>query len=93
MAAIADCLPSGHCLGIEGDSTMENARTIRSTFSMSVADYIRDGYSCSEALHIVLGGIRDGSGPRTSDVLLDLEEMGVWPPKSSEAEEAPASKM
>lgn len=72
---------------------MGNARTIRSTFSMSVADYIRDGYSCSEALHIVLGGIQDGSGPRTSDVLLDLEEMGVWSPKSSEAEEAPASKM
>jgi hypothetical protein len=44
---------------------------------MSVADHIRDGYSCSEALQIVLGGIRDGSGPRTTDVLLDLEDMGV----------------
>lgn len=72
---------------------MTEARTIRSTFSMSVADHIRDGYSCSEALHIVLGGIRDGSGPRTTDVLLDLEEMGVWSPGVVEADESPASRM
>ncbi len=72
---------------------MEDAKTIRSSFSMSVADHIRDGYSCAEALHIVLGGIRDGSGPRTLDVLLDLEEMGVWSPARPETEEIPASKM
>lgn len=72
---------------------MESARSIRSSFSMNVADYIRDGYSCAEALIIVLGGIRDGSGPRTSDVLLDLEEMGVWSPVPPETEEIPASKM
>jgi hypothetical protein len=52
---------------------MAEARTIRSTFSMTVADYIRDGYGCSEALRIVLGGIRDGSGPRTS-----IRENVVW---------------
>jgi hypothetical protein len=72
---------------------MAEARTIRSTFSMTVADYIRDGYGCSEALRIVLGGIRDGSGPRTSDVLLDLEEMGVWSPVPQETEEIPSAKM
>jgi hypothetical protein len=83
----------GIVTAIEGDSTMTDARTIRSSFSMSVADYIRDGYSCSEALQIVLGGIRDGSGPRTSDVLLDLEEMGVWSPVPPETEELPASRM
>jgi len=52
----------------------------RSSFSPAVADYIRDGYTCQEALSIVLGGIRDGSGPRTSEVLLDLEDMGAWSP-------------
>jgi hypothetical protein len=93
MEAVADCLPAGHCRVIEGDLTMTEARTIRSTFSMSVADYIRDGYGCSEALQIVLGGIRDGSGPRTTDVLLDLEDMGVWSPNPTEAEETRVSKM
>lgn len=72
---------------------MENARSIRSSFSMNVADYIRDGYSCAEALQMVLGGIRDGSGPRTSEVLLDLEEMGVWSPVPPETEEIRASKV
>lgn len=52
--------------------------TLNSTFSVHVADYIKKGKSVSEALHIVLGGIRDGSGPRTSAVLEDLEKMGVW---------------
>ncbi|NTF17105.1 hypothetical protein G6L37_01505 [Agrobacterium rubi] len=53
---------------------------VRSSFSPAVADYIRDGYTCQEALHLVLGGIRDGSGPRTTEVLQDLEDMGVWAP-------------
>lgn len=50
---------------------------LRSTFSNDVADYIRKGYSLSDALHIVLGGITDGSGPRTTEVLDDLKDMGV----------------
>ena len=53
---------------------------INSAFSVHVADYIKKGKTVSEALHIVLGGIRDGSGPRTSAVLEDLEKMGVWKP-------------
>lgn len=60
--------------------------SVRSSFSVRVADYIRDGYTCQEALIAVLGGIRDGSGPRTSDVLLDLEDLGVWKPHPLDAE-------
>lgn len=50
---------------------------LRSTFSVTVADYIRKGYPLTEALTIVLGGITDGSGPRTTQVLDDLKDMGV----------------
>lgn len=50
---------------------------LRSTFSLDVADYMRNGYSLSEALVIVLGGITDGSGPRTTQVLDDLKDLGV----------------
>lgn len=50
---------------------------LHSTFSLDVADYIRQGKSISEALLIVLGGIQDGSGPKTIDVLADLKEMGI----------------
>lgn len=50
---------------------------LRSTFSNDIADYVRKGYPLSEALQIVLGGITDGSGPRTTQVLDDLKDMGV----------------
>lgn len=69
---------------------------VRSSFSVHVADYIEKGYSCQEALHLVLGGIRDGSGPKTTDVLLDLEDMGVWKPEPAagdEYEDVPARRM
>lgn len=54
---------------------------IRSTFSVEVADRIRRGVDVGQALREVLGGIRDGSGPRTTDVLADLVDMGVWSPE------------
>lgn len=57
---------------------------LRSTFSVDVADRIRAGSTVREALSEILQGISDGSGPRTSDVLLDLEEMGVWHPRPEE---------
>lgn len=50
---------------------------IRSPFSLVVADRIKAGASVSDAIHDVLGGIRDGSGPRTSTVLADLADMGL----------------
>jgi hypothetical protein len=68
-------------------------RTVRSSFSVHVAAYIEKGYSCAEALQVVLGGIRDGSGPRTTDVLLDLEDMGVWKPGQDDADEASTARM
>ena len=55
---------------------------LRSTFSLVVAGYMRDGFSLSEALRRVIGHIHDGSGPRTSEVLADLEDMGVWKPNA-----------
>lgn len=72
---------------------MMQGMSVRSGFSVKVADYIEKGYSCQEALHIVLAGICDGSGPRTTDVLLDLEDMGVWRPEPLETDEAPGRTM
>lgn len=54
---------------------------VRSSFSAEIADRIKAGATVSDAIHIVIGGIRDGSGPRTTDVLADLQDMGVWQPK------------
>jgi hypothetical protein len=54
--------------------------TIRTTFSLDVADRIKAGRTITEALKDVLGGIRDGSAPRTVDVLNDLDDMGIWNP-------------
>ena len=36
---------------------MMQGMSVRSGFSVKVADYIEKGYSCQEALHIVLAGI------------------------------------
>lgn len=53
---------------------------LRSSFSVAVADLVRSGVSVGEALRQVLV-MRDGSGPRTTDVLNDLQDMGVWTPR------------
>ncbi len=53
---------------------------VRSTFSLVAADYIRAGVSVADAVHRAIGGITDGSGPRTSDVLADLEELDLFKP-------------
>lgn len=55
--------------------------TIRHPLSNDVADHIRAGAKVFDAIHYVIGGIRDGSAPRTSDILADLETMGLWKPR------------
>lgn len=37
-------------------------------YAVEVAEHVISGKLLSEAIVIVLGGIRDGSGPRTSEV-------------------------
>lgn len=52
---------------------------MKTSQSAEVADLIRSGFSLGEALRRVLT-IHDGSGPCTSDVLADLQDMDVWHP-------------
>lgn len=52
---------------------------IRSPLSPMVADYMKKGYTLHKALSMVLF-MTDGSRPKTTDILLDLEDMGVWKP-------------
>ncbi len=53
----------------------------RTSQSAEVADLIRSGFSVAEALHRVLV-MSDGTSvsANTSDVLADLQDMGVWSP-------------
>lgn len=58
--------------------------SLNSSFSVEIARLITDkGYTVSDALKAVIGGITDGSGPRTTAVLEDLQTLGAFNPKPS----------
>lgn len=48
--------------------------------SVDVADRIRAGATVSDAIHDVLGRVRDSTRPRTSVILNDLNNMGLFKP-------------
>lgn len=49
--------------------------------SLAVAKRLERGQSLFDALHGVLGGLPPETRPKTSDVLSDLEQQGVWTPQ------------
>lgn len=58
-------------------------QTYRTSQSAEVADLIRSGFSVGEALRRVLTMSDGTTVAPTSDVLADLQDMGVWSPKPS----------
>lgn len=51
------------------------------TYSRKVAARLQKGESLFDAIHGVLGGLPPDARPKTSDVLSDLEQQGVWTPQ------------
>lgn len=59
--------------------------TYRTTQCLEVADLICSGSSMNEALRRVIVTLNGTNAVRVTDVLADLQAMGVWTPRPNEA--------